>query len=151
MINTAVFSHRATRGFTLVELMIVVAIIGILGAIAYPSYTSSVARGRRADVQKVLLEASQYMQRYYVANNTYAGTNGQPPALPGTLSSTKGSSGATIYDVAVTAADQQAYTIKATRNVAGIMASDECGTFVLESSGRRSLENSSKSTGDCWR
>lgn len=144
-------SYRASRGFTLVELMIVIAIIGILGAVAYPSYTSNVARGRRADAQKTLLEASQFMQRYYVANNSYADSNGKPPALPGTLTNTKTGSGGTVYDVAVTAADQQGYTIKATPNSAGLMARDECGTFVLESSGRRSLEGSSKTAGECWR
>lgn len=142
---------RHARGFTLIELMIVVAIIGILGAIAYPSYTSSVARGRRADAQKLLLEASQFMQRFYVANNSYADANGKPPSLPATLSSTKGSSGSTVYDITVTAADQMGYTLKATRNSSGPMARDECGTFVLESSGRRTLESSSKTAGDCWR
>lgn len=139
------------RGFTLVELMIVIAIIGILGAVAYPSYTSNVARGRRADAQKALLEASQFMQRYYTANNTYTDSNGKPPALPGTLTTTKQSSGNTVYDLTVTAADQLGYTIKATPNSAGLMARDECGTFVLESSGRRSLEGSSKTAGECWR
>ncbi|MBI3381243.1 MAG: type IV pilin protein [Aquabacterium sp.] len=140
-----------SRGFTLVELMIVIAIIGILGALAYPSYTNNVARGRRADAQKALLEASQFMQRYYVANNSYADSNGQPPTLPGTLTTTRQSSGGIVYDVAVTAANQQGYTIKATPSSTGLMARDECGTFVLESSGRRSLESSNKTAGECWR
>ena len=148
--NKAVHSS-ITRGFTLVELMIVIAIIGILGAVAYPSYTSNVARGRRADAQKALLEASQFMQRYYVANNSYADTDGKPPTLPGTLTTTKQSSGNTVYDLTVTTANQQGYTLKATPNSAGLMAQDECGTFVLESSGRRSQESSSKTAGECWR
>lgn len=149
--NKAVHSFRP-RGFTLVELMIVIAIIGILGAVAYPSYTSNVARGRRAEAQKALLEASQFMQRYYVANNSYADSNGKPPALPGTLTTTKTGSGGTVYDVTVTAANQTDYTLKATPNSAGLMAQDSCGTFVLESSGRRSMENSTgKTAGECWR
>ncbi|MBI2734364.1 MAG: type IV pilin protein, partial [Aquabacterium sp.] len=135
----------------LIELMIVVAIIGILGALAYPSYTSSIARGRRAEAQKLLLEASQFMQRFYVANNNYADANGKPPELPATLSSTKSSSGATVYDITVATANQTGYTLKATPNSSSVMARDECGTFVLESSGRRTLEGSSKTAGDCWR
>ncbi len=140
------------RGFTLVELMIVIAIIGILGAVAYPSYTSNVARGRRAEAQKALLEASQFMQRYYVANNSYADTSGKPPALPGTLTVTKTGSGGTVYDITVDTASQTGYTLKATPNSSGLMARDECGTFVLESSGRRTMENSTgKTAGECWR
>ena len=52
--------------------MIVVAIVGILAAIAYPSYTEQVKRGQRSKAQTALLEAAQFMQRYYAANNSYA-------------------------------------------------------------------------------
>lgn len=50
------------QGFTLIELMIVVAVIGILGAIAYPSYTEYVRRGHRADARAGLLQAQQWME-----------------------------------------------------------------------------------------
>lgn len=69
-------SHRAT-GFTLIELMITVAIIGILASIALPSYRSYLVSTRRADVQREITEYAQALERYYSTNGKYntSGTN----------------------------------------------------------------------------
>ncbi len=64
------------RGFTLIELMIVVAIVGILAAIAYPNYQNSVRKGRRNDGQGALLDAAQKMELYYARNASYSPTLG---------------------------------------------------------------------------
>lgn len=62
---------RRLRGFTLIELMIVVAVIAILAAIAAPSYLDSVLKGRRAEARTALMELMQQQERYMTQNNTY--------------------------------------------------------------------------------
>jgi len=77
----------ATQGFTLIELMIAVAIVGILAAIAYPSYIEHVRKTRRADAKAVVLELSQWMERFYTENSRYDKTRaGVDVALPFTQS-----------------------------------------------------------------
>ena len=60
------------RGFTLIELMIVVAVVGILAAIAYPSYTDSVRKARRTDAKSALTEAAQKLEIFYARNSSYS-------------------------------------------------------------------------------
>jgi type IV pilus assembly protein PilE len=74
--------QRRDQGFTLIELMIVVAIIGIIAAIAYPSYTEYVERARRTDAQGALMGLAAAMERHRTANGTYenAGADGDTGA-----------------------------------------------------------------------
>lgn len=80
-------TRRHARGFTLIELLIVVAVVAILAAIAYPAYTDSVLKGRRAQARTALLELMQQQERYMTQRNTYlaftnsAGTT-DPASVP---------------------------------------------------------------------
>ena len=65
-----IFSTK-NKGFTLIELMVAIAIVGILAAIAYPSYVDSVRKARRADAQAALTEVAQKLEAYYAKNATY--------------------------------------------------------------------------------
>lgn len=64
--------HRPNRGFTLIELMIVVTVVAILAGIAYPSYRSHIQKGNRASAEAFLMDASQRQQQYFLDNRTYA-------------------------------------------------------------------------------
>jgi type IV pilus assembly protein PilE len=116
-------------GFTLIELMITVAVIGILAAIALPSYSSYIARSKRAEARAEVLKAEGWMERYYTENNRYSSTTAAPTTNPTAFSGAFGSvpkTGTAYYAVtlAVTAAG---YTITATPT--GSMNGDSCGTF----------------------
>lgn len=65
-------TRKYHQGFTLIELMITVAIVGILAAIAYPSYTAQVQKSRRADAQVALQEIAQRQEAYFLRNRSYA-------------------------------------------------------------------------------
>jgi type IV pilus assembly protein PilE len=135
------------EGFTLIEVMIVAAIISILAAIAIPSYFEQVARSRRADAQGLLLETGQWMERYYTQNNNY---DAAAAFLNSGLEfSPRGSNaGTAFYQIVLTpqAAQSQTYILTATRLNA--MAGDACGDYVLNNVGQRTLANATRT--DCW-
>ncbi len=143
--------QQAQRGFTLIELMITVAVVGILAAIAYPSFTEQIARSRRTEAQTVLLSGQQWMERFYSENYRYdknsAGTsvtdNSQFPARFST--SPVPGQGAPQYTIAVSAPTRDTYTITATavRRASASMAADRCGDMTVDHLGRRSLIDNS--------
>jgi type IV pilus assembly protein PilE len=148
------------KGFTLIELMIVVAVIGILAALAFPSYQESVAKSRRADAQRALMEAEQYMRRYFSARDSFAGA-----FLPsGVSTSPRTDAGPAAYNIQLieggavvgtgptdltTAAST--FTLRATRT--GSMAADRCGDLSVTNTGVKTLTNNATGTtlADCFK
>ena len=134
------------RGFTLMELMIVVAIIGILAGIAYPTYQDSVRKSRRADAEAVLLELAQWMERFYTENNRYDQTRaGVAVALPFAQSPKEGGPAGGYYTIAVAAPQPNSFTLTATR--AGPQVSDTvCGNLTLSNTGVKCALSGAKCT-----
>ena len=135
--------HQATRGFSLVELMIVVAIIAILGAIAYPSYTRHVAKVNRVAAQGCLGEYANYMERFYTTNLRYDQTPlGVANADPHLDCQGRSASSYTI----VPASASTSYAITATPlTIQSAREGGLCGTLTLDVKGTRT-----PSTSGCW-
>ncbi len=140
------------RGFTLIELMITVAIIGVLAAIAVPSYTSYIAKGRRAEARTQLLQVAQFMQRFYTANDKFdldrAG-NQVADQIPGGLKRSP-ADGTQLYELGVTATST-AYTLTMAPLTGTSMASDKCGTYTLTSTGVRGVSGATYTRDECWK
>lgn len=167
MIKQRQTKHRY-RGFTLIELMIAVAVIGIIMSVAYPSFKEQMAKGRRAQAKSALAAGQQWMERFYTENFRYdqnsAGTavtdSSQYPARFSTVPPS--GEGTTLYDLSVVVVDasgattRDSYTVKAVRNASGPMASDRCGDYLLDSLGRKDLTNytgfasKSDAIAACW-
>jgi type IV pilus assembly protein PilE len=136
-------SEKQQRGFTLIELMIAVAVLAILAAIAVPGYTEYVRRARRAEARSGLLQAAQWMERAATANGLYPAAANFPPALQTVPSG--------AYSIALTVpAGQTTFSLKATRQ--NNQTSDKCGTFTLDNTGQQGIADADTSVtvNECW-
>ena len=119
-----------SRGFTLIEMLVVCVVIAVLASVAYPSYISYVQKTRRAEGKAALLGAAAQMERYLTERNTYAtatlGVGGVYPA--------QSENGA--YTLALTAQAASSYTLQATP--VGAQASDPCGNLRYTDAGVKS-------------
>ena len=143
-----------TKGFTLIELMIAVAIVGILAGIAYPSYQDSVRESRRADAKGALLGFVNAMERFFTVNNTYlgAGTTNNNTGAPTIFPDHSPVDGGTPY-YNLTIADgvtANSYTLNAAPT--GAQSTDKCGTLTLTNTGARNIANAATgiTAANCW-
>ncbi|MGL5814387.1 MAG: type IV pilin protein [Aeromonas sp.] len=130
-------------GFSLLELMIVVVVVAILSAVAYPSYQSHITASRRAEAKAALVEAAQYMEREFTLTGGYGSAN----LVSAGLSTLPRDGGSTYYQLAVNASGA-AFTLTATPT--GGMGGDECGILMLDQFGRQSVSGASDTAADCW-
>ena len=137
------------KGFSLIELMIALAIVGILAAIGYPSYQDSVQKSRRADCEGALVGFAGRMEQYFTTQNFYtgagaAGADTGAPAIYPTQCPIDG--GTPSYNLTIEAATPTTYTLAATP-ING-QTSDTCGTLTLT---QANVKGSAGGTvADCW-
>ena len=143
-------SAMGSAGFTLIELMIVVAIVAILAAIAYPSYTNYIVKTRRAAATACLSEYANYMERYYTTNLRYDTSSATPTvanALPALdCASTAQTGNFYQYDFGTPTAST--YTLTATPQGAQT-ADTRCATLTLDQSGTRT-KSGTDTLAQCW-
>lgn len=135
--------NRRSSGFSLIELMIAVAIIAILAAIAFPSYQQHVVKTRRGAGAACLMEMAQFMERYHTTNMSYAGA-----VLPATNCRAEV---ADHYSLAFTAnPTASAYSITATAQGAQASKDTKCGHLTVNQAGTKTVSVSGTSPGDCF-
>ncbi|MNV28858.1 Fimbrial protein precursor [compost metagenome] len=131
--------RRTALGFTLIELMITVAVVAILAAVAIPSYSEHVRKSRRAQAKADLVELAQQLERFHTVQNTYNGMT-----LPFTQSPRDGKS---YYALSLSgAATSSSFTLQAVPGTG--QDKDKCGTLTLDQAGRKT-PTAAKVAG-CW-
>jgi type IV pilus assembly protein PilE len=142
------------QGFTLIELMIVVVVVAILAAIAFPQYRDYVVRSNRAVAKSLLTQVADRQEQFYVANKAYAGDLtdlGYPAAT--FVANKRGSPSATdpagdaLYTIALDASTATTFTVSATPRNAQTQDA-KCTKFTLNQAGQRQAEGSTAA--DCW-
>lgn len=139
-----IISRTKNAGFTLVELMIVVTIIAIIGAIALPSYTQYVDRAKRSEARAALMDAAARLERFYSDNNRFSKNGNFPPAARILTTSENGHYELTM---ASTRPNYQDFTLTATPKT---FSDTDCGNLTLTHKGERGASATGADIKDCW-
>jgi type IV pilus assembly protein PilE len=132
------------KGFTLVELMIVVAIIAILSSIGYPLYSSYLSKARRAEAKAELMQIMQAEQRYFTANSIYVSNLTKLGYSSATVTTESKQ-----HTIAAAACDSDIKTcvkLTATPN----LADAECGNLIYDSTGTKRITGAESNLDKCW-
>lgn len=135
--------HRFSKGVTLIEVVIAIAVLGILLGVALPSYRVQVAKARRADGRAALMAVAQRMDRFYAERGTYVGaTLGSSGLYP-----SKSEQG--HYNLSIAAQSASAYSLTAAPT--GGQSGDGCGTLGYNEQGQKSVgSDATLNVALCW-
>lgn len=138
------------RGFTLIELMVVVVIVALLATVAYPSFMEQIRRSGRAEARAALMEARAREEQYFLDNKAYTGDASLlrlQLAATGSGASAKLLTESGKYDIRIVCGSNcMSYTLSAVPQ--GAQAQDRCGTLGLSSEGVKSATGTN--AGECW-
>ena len=141
-------------GFSLIELMIVVAIMGILTGVALPAYQSYVKRGQRAELRTQMFEAAHYLNCFYAANDSFSATrDGTAVAIPDNLRRSP-ATGDQLYQIDVANTSYTTTTFTLVFEPVNGMVGDVCNRFTLDSTGLKGNMDDAGATltrSECWR
>jgi type IV pilus assembly protein PilE len=159
LFRTSKLSHKRIAGFTLVELMIVVAIVGILAAIAYPSYIDSVRKGNRAEGRAAVTSLLQQQERFFTQNNTYVAFNTAAAATAANMKDYSGDAGRATakYLLVANLCAAIGGVVPPIRDCVDIVATPQAGIFndpdvtsmAMDTQGRRVCTGAN--TSRCWK
>ena len=136
------------HGVTLIELMVTVGIVGILAAIAIPSYSEYVHRGYRTEAKAILLENAQFLERNFTESNKYdKNSSGNNVVLPFTTSPKTGTA---LYNISASLSTTT-YTITATPVTGGSMSNDKCGSLSIDQLGQKTVASATLDANTCWK
>jgi type IV pilus assembly protein PilE len=148
--KTPAVSMQRMRGVTLMELLVVIAVLGTLAAIAIPSYRQYLIRSQRSEAKIALLQLQTAEEKFYLQNNTYTNSVTGGPGVGLGMSAT---SETRKYDIAITTfpADGQSYVATASPRVGGGQTDDlKCANFTINERGTRGVSGTT-AVETCWK